>query len=157
MSAELTAAAGKLHDQMQQATSSLREIGRHPRGMPLSGEAGSELAYLVARLAIELEALQRAQSPVDAPAMQPPAGDAVRAPADECAPGIGHLNPRVSLDEDGTLDDFAATGVETVHLEALDDTQWYATVVLANGEVWQLNFGAHNPRAKGYARAERVQ
>lgn len=155
MSAELTAAAGKLHDQMQQAVSDLRGMGRH--GMPLSGEAGSELAYLVARLALELEALQRAQTPADAPAMQPPAGGAVRPSADECAPGITHPSPRVSLDEDGTLDDFAATGVETVHFEALDDAQWYATVVLANGEVWQLDFGAHNPRAKGYARAERVQ
>lgn len=155
MSAELTAAAGKLHDQMQQAVSSLRGMGRHPRGLPLSGEAGSELAYLIARLAIELEALQRAQTPQTP--RQPPAEPAVRPSADECAPGIAHPSPRVSLDEDGTLDDFAATGVETVHFEALDDAQWYATIKLTGGEVWQLNFGARNPSAKGYARAERVQ
>lgn len=66
-------------------------------------------------------------------------------------------NPRVSLDEDGTLDDFAATDVENVHFEAIDDARWYATIQLRNGEVWQLNFGAQNPHVRGYERAERVQ
>ena len=67
-------------------------------------------------------------------------------------------NPRVGIDEDGqTLDDFMATDVAMVHFEAIDDSAWYATVKLASGEVWQLNFGAHNHRARGYARAERVQ
>lgn len=67
------------------------------------------------------------------------------------------ISPRVDLDEDGTLDDFCATDVRLVHFEALDKAAWYATVELAGGEVWQLNFGARNSRAKGYARAERVR
>jgi hypothetical protein len=75
--------------------------------------------------------------------------------------GTGRLlplmaNPRVGTDEDGTLDDFLATDVQMIHFEALDDSQWYATVKLANGELWQLNFGAINTRARGYARAEQV-
>lgn len=65
-------------------------------------------------------------------------------------------NPRVGLDEDGTLDDFCATDVVGVHFEAIDDARWYATIELRTGETWQLNFGAHNPRSRGYARAERV-
>lgn len=72
---------------------------------------------------------------------------------------FAHLptNPRVNLDEDGTLDDFAATDVAGIHFEAIDDARWYATVELHNGETWQLNFGAQNPHVRGYARAERVQ
>lgn len=66
-------------------------------------------------------------------------------------------NPRIGLDEDGTLDDFAATDVELVHFEAIDDTAWYATIQLYDGRTWQLNFGAHNPRARGYARAEQIR
>lgn len=65
-------------------------------------------------------------------------------------------NPRVSLDEDGTLDDFCATDVIGVHFEAIDDARWYATIELRTGETWQLNFGAHNPHSRGYARAERT-
>lgn len=67
-------------------------------------------------------------------------------------------NPRVAFDEDGaTLNDFAATAVEGIHFEAIDDARWYATILLKNGETWQLDFGARNPRARGYARAERVE
>lgn len=66
-------------------------------------------------------------------------------------------NPRISLDEDGTLDDFAAQDVVGVHFEAIDDARWYATIELTNGETWQLSFGAHNPRARGYARAEQIR
>jgi len=58
---------------------------------------------------------------------------------------------------DGKLDDFMARDVEMVHFEALDECAWYATVVLASGEIWQLNFGARNERAKGYARADWVE
>lgn len=65
--------------------------------------------------------------------------------------------PRVGLDDDGTLDDFAAREVELIHFEALGQSQWYATIVLKNGDTWQLNFGATNPNAKGYARAEQVE
>ena len=64
------------------------------------------------------------------------------------------VTPRIQLDEDGTLDDFFATGVESVHFEAVGESQWYALVRLASGEEWMLNFGAVNQRAKGYARAE---
>ena len=65
-------------------------------------------------------------------------------------------NPRISLDSDGTLDDFMANDVKMVHFEALDESRWYATVELTDGQVWQLNFGAQNPRSYGYARAEAV-
>lgn len=50
-----------------------------------------------------------------------------------------------------------ARDVAMVHFEALDDAAWYLTVELADGQVWQLHFGARNPRARGYARAEQVQ
>lgn len=66
-------------------------------------------------------------------------------------------SPRISLDEDGTLDDFAASSVEAIHFEAIDQSRWYLTVILHGGDIWQLNFGAQNPSAKGYARAERVE
>lgn len=56
-----------------------------------------------------------------------------------------------------TLDDFAAQDVVGVHFEAIDDARWYATIELTNGETWQLSFGAHNPRARGYARAEQIR
>lgn len=66
-------------------------------------------------------------------------------------------NPRIGLDDDGTLDDFYATGIQSVHFEALDDAAWYANIRLSDGRFWQLNFGAKNPRARGYAREERVR
>lgn len=66
-------------------------------------------------------------------------------------------NPRITLDDDGTLDDFHATGVLSVHFEAIDQAAWYATITLADGRIWQLNFGARNSRAHGYAMEERVR
>jgi len=66
-------------------------------------------------------------------------------------------NPRIGLDDDGTLDDFFAKGVESVHFEALDEAAWYANIHMADGRVWQLNFGAKNSRAHGYAKEERVR
>jgi hypothetical protein len=68
----------------------------------------------------------------------------------------GEENPRVS-EYDGQLDDFLASDVQGVHFEATDQAQWYATVTMRNGEVWQLRFGATNPRARGYAIAEKVE
>ncbi len=66
-------------------------------------------------------------------------------------------NPRVSTDEDGqTLDDFKAGNVRMVHFEAIDETAWYATIELNDGQIWQLHFGAHNSRARGYSRAEQI-
>jgi hypothetical protein len=64
--------------------------------------------------------------------------------------------PRVSLDDDGTLDDFMARDVAMVHFEALDQSQWYLTVKLTDGTLWQLHFGAKNSRAAGYAWAEQI-
>lgn len=61
-------------------------------------------------------------------------------------------NPRIQLDDDGTLDDFRATDVKLVHFEAIGESQWYLTVELNDGRVWQLDFGARNSSAKGYAR-----
>lgn len=66
-------------------------------------------------------------------------------------------NPRIGLDDDGTLDDFYATGISSVHFEAIDQAAWYATITLADGRIWQLNFGAKNDRAHGYAMEERVR
>jgi hypothetical protein len=66
-------------------------------------------------------------------------------------------NPRVQLDPDGTLDDFAAWDVKVVHFEALDQSQWYLTVELDDGQIWQLHFGAKNDRAAGYARADFIK
>lgn len=68
-----------------------------------------------------------------------------------------HGPVRFRSDNDGTLDDFCAYDVKFVHFEATDQSQWYATVELNSGEVWQLRFGARNDRAKGYAFAEQVQ
>lgn len=94
---------------------------------------------------------------MSAPAMQPPAGSGDRAAVDELAAGIVHPSPRVRLDEGGMLDDFCAKDVKLVHFEAMDEADWWLSVEMADGQVWHLNFGARNPRAKGYARAERVQ
>lgn len=98
MSAELTAAAGKLHDQMQQVVSKIRTFGHHPGSVAITID--SELAYLVARLAIELEALQQAQTPADAPAMQPPAEPAVRPSADELAANLAAFKAWLSRNGD---------------------------------------------------------
>lgn len=65
-------------------------------------------------------------------------------------------NPRIQLDPDGTLDDFMATDIAMVHFEALDQSRWYATVELNDGRIWQLHFGAENPRAYGYAHVEQI-
>lgn len=64
--------------------------------------------------------------------------------------------PRIQRDADGTLDDFHVTNVKTLHFEAIDQSRWYATVILDSGEEWQLDFGAQNANAKGYARAEQI-
>lgn len=66
------------------------------------------------------------------------------------------MTARIKLDPDDTLYDFMATDVKMVHFEALDQSRWYATVELADGRIWQLHFGAENPRAHGYARAEQI-
>jgi hypothetical protein len=67
------------------------------------------------------------------------------------------MQPHINLDDDGTLDDFAVSDVKLVHFEALDQSQWYLTVELNNGALWQLKFGARNGNAKGYAFAEQIK
>lgn len=61
---------------------------------------------------------------------------------------------RVTHDEAGDLDEFVARGVN-VHLERMDDCDWWMAVDFDNGETWHINLGAIIPRAKGYARAEK--
>jgi hypothetical protein len=69
-----------------------------------------------------------------------------------------HVNGvRILEEDDGTVDDFLARNVRMAHFEALDSSQWYLTIELASGAIWQLSFGAQNPRAKGYARVDLVR
>jgi hypothetical protein len=72
-----------------------------------------------------------------------------------------HENPRIRIDDawpddSEHLDDFMATDVAMVHFEALDQSQWYMTIELKDGQVWQLHFGARNSRAQGYAQANKI-
>jgi hypothetical protein len=62
---------------------------------------------------------------------------------------------RVNRDDDGTVDEFFARDARMVHFKALDQSQWYITLELANGDIWQAHFGASHPEAKGYAFIER--
>lgn len=66
-------------------------------------------------------------------------------------------NPRISLDPDGTLDDFQALDVDSVHFEAMGQSEWWMSVRLNDGRTFHLDFGARNPRAKGCARVEQVE
>ena len=52
---------------------------------------------------------------------------------------LQYPHPRITLDDDGTLDDFYATQVESVHFEALDESQWYINIVLNDGQQYQIN------------------
>ena len=58
--------------------------------------------------------------------------------------------------DDGRLDELVARNVRYLHFEDMGDGDWWMAVELANGELWHLNFGTKNPRARTYARAERV-
>ena len=53
------------------------------------------------------------------------------------------------------LDEFSARDVWLVHFQALDRSQWHITLELANGDVWQVRFGASHPQVEGYAAMER--
>lgn len=68
----------------------------------------------------------------------------------------GEENPRIQ-EYDGELDDFLASDVQAVHFEATDQSQWYATVTMRDGPVWQLTFGAKNVNAKGFAHVEQIE
>lgn len=63
-------------------------------------------------------------------------------------------NPRITLDDDGGLDDLLARDVSMVHFEATDTCEWYGTFQLRDGTVWQVFFGAKNSKAKGVTRVE---
>jgi len=95
---------------------------------------------------------------VNNPTPRPVSGDnPERAAEGQPEATTGRPSPHAALDDDGTLDDFWATNVQSVHFEAIDQAAWYAIVHLDDGQVWQLDFGAVNRRAKGYAQAERVR
>lgn len=61
-------------------------------------------------------------------------------------------DPIIRLNDDGTLDEFVATG--TIHFEAMDDSQWWIGVDLPDGRTFHIRCGAVNQRAKGYAYVE---
>lgn len=59
--------------------------------------------------------------------------------------------PRIGLNDDGSLDEFVAHNV-TVHFEAMGDSQfWIGITDPDSGFAWMINCGAVNPRAKGYS------
>ncbi|UYL87912.1 hypothetical protein SEA_MALISHA_83 [Gordonia phage Malisha] len=53
-----------------------------------------------------------------------------------------------------TLDEIVAKDVKHIHFEQMGDAQFWMSLELSNGEYWHANFGASNPRAKGYSFAE---
>jgi len=56
--------------------------------------------------------------------------------------------------DDGDLDEFVARNVN-MHFERMDVGEWWCGVDFDNGDHWALSFGAINPRAKVYGRAEK--
>lgn len=56
-----------------------------------------------------------------------------------------------------TLDEVVARDVKFLHFEQMGDAQFWMSLTLANSEVWHVNCGALNERAKGYANAEMVE
>lgn len=57
----------------------------------------------------------------------------------------------------GELDEFVADGVN-IHFEMMDSAQfWMRVEDPASGRSWHLNFGAVNPRARGYSLIEEDQ
>ncbi|WIC40285.1 hypothetical protein SEA_HOLLIDAY_91 [Gordonia phage Holliday] len=71
---------------------------------------------------------------------------------------------RIDTRSDGTefrwygdvLDEIVAHNVKCIHFEQMGDAQFWMSLELANGEHWHVNFGANNPRVKGYSFAEDV-
>ena len=57
-------------------------------------------------------------------------------------------------DDDGDLDEFVARNVN-MHFERMDVGEWWCGIDFNNGDHWALSFGATNPRAKVYGRAEK--
>lgn len=62
-------------------------------------------------------------------------------------------DPRIGLDQDGTLDEFVVDHPDQVHFEAMDDNQWWIGIYKGD-RWWHINCGAVNPRAKGFAMIE---
>lgn len=63
-------------------------------------------------------------------------------------------DPRIGLNDDGSLDEFVAFNPQMVHFEAMSDNEWWIGITLDDGTMWHIDCGAVNPRAKAYARAE---
>lgn len=69
--------------------------------------------------------------------------------------GDGTLEPIIQTEStpDGTiLDEFVLTDC-TIHLEAMDDTEYWIGVSKGD-RMWHINLGAVNPHAKFYAHVE---
>lgn len=49
------------------------------------------------------------------------------------------------------LDEFVLTDVASVHFEAMGQAQYWMAVTMTDGRVFNVNFGAVNPAARGYA------
>ncbi len=62
--------------------------------------------------------------------------------------------PRIGLNDDGSLDEFVVFRPQSVHFEAMSDNEWWIGITLSDGTEWHIDCGATNPRAKAYARAE---
>lgn len=62
--------------------------------------------------------------------------------------------PRIGLNDDGSLDEFVAHNV-SVHFEVMGDAQfWIGITDPVSGKSWDINCGALNTRAKGYCRID---
>lgn len=57
---------------------------------------------------------------------------------------------RIRENEDGTLDEFVSTNVESVHFEAMNTNQWWVGVQLDDGRYFHIRCGAKNTRAAAY-------
>jgi hypothetical protein len=73
------------------------------------------------------------------------------------------MNERISIDTEADctcpndhphLDEFVLHDVASVHFEAMGQAQWWMAIRMRDGREFDVNFGAVNPAAKGYARIE---
>lgn len=66
------------------------------------------------------------------------------------------VNPRISWDDDGTLDYLFASDVDSVLYELLSDNTGIVNVFMKDGNVWCINFGAKNPKAEFVSKLNEV-
>jgi hypothetical protein len=52
------------------------------------------------------------------------------------------------------LDEFVLYDVASVHFEAMGQAQFWMAIRMKDGREFDVNFGAVNPNARGYARIE---